>query len=184
MACLPPSSTLAFCVSFLVVYRKSLAASLLATVSDGPERTGQKKFNVANFMLQTVLTAIQLGTGHDQGWSRFQDVEAPVVGLVTPRASTVTRVEVHKMVVDAALQLLAWFANNVLDATKQAMYDELLELLLPGFTHFSKTFHDNRMVAWLETSGGQKFSLLSEAQATSFARTKDARVHSAGCSVA
>lgn len=137
-----------------------------------------------DLVTEYLCKALESGTVGDLTWEDLAFIESPIVTLVLPHIAssskelTVLRVKVHKVVVDAALEVLSLLGQ---EDTEALGFQRLLNLLFPSFDHLDQSWRwdVDIPIGWLEEGTG-KMPLLSEFQAKSFVRSKNSRLVKAG----
>ena len=177
----PSPYSLAVTVANLAIERRMLTKSLLQNpqgicVSRSYHQNSffqvSQSTDVGGVFVKTLKEALETGVQLSD-----ESVKFPSVTLVIPTFSDVSKKQIPKCIVDAAIEVLALL--SMADNNKSDDYEMLLQLLFPGIT-CPQVEENTISMAWLEDSSGKQMPLLSENQARQFLHSRDARLIKAG----
>ncbi|CAM6088323.1 unnamed protein product [Calypogeia fissa] len=190
--------SLACCLASFIVHREMVAASLLLGPASsfilGRDEVDSRHVSRAvtiELVVESLCKAVESGTVNDVTWNELGPIQSPIVTLVLPHITFDTkelalmRVNVHKVVIDAAVEVLSLLGQEEIDdKTVKLGFQQLLNLVFPSFNDSDQTWRwdVDIPVGWLE-EGSVKRPILSECQAKSFVRSKNARLVKAGLSI-
>ena len=177
----PSPYSLAETVATLAIERRMLTKSLLQNPQGicASRSYHQNSFfqvsqstDVGGVFVKTLKEALETGVLLSNASVKF-----PSVTLVIPTFCDVSKKQIPKCIVDAAIEVLALLSMT--DNNKSDDYEMLLQLLFPGIT-CPQVEENTILMAWLEDSSGKQMPLLSEIQARQFLHSRDARLIKAG----
>lgn len=180
---LPSWQSLACGLAVFVTQRRMLTSSLLSgplaalpNTFDANTVKPDHRAGIVDLILGSLCEALEVGTVVDAGFEELTPSASPFVTFVSPQyrnnEHVVQRVSLHKVMVDAALEVISQLAcEEGLGSREKPGFLRLLNLLFPDAIG---------SVAWLEGRDGLKLPLLSEVQANVFARSKVPRLITAG----
>lgn len=190
-------TSLACCLASFIVHREMVASSLLLGPSSsfvsGKDLVDSRHIGRAStieLVVQSLCKALESGTVNDVTWNELGLIQSPIVTLVLPHITFDTkepallRVSVHKVVIDAAVEVLSLLGQeDTEDKTITLGFRQLSNLLFPSFNGLDQTWRwdVDFPVGWVEEGSGKR-PILSELQAKSFVRSKNARLVKAGIS--
>lgn len=169
----------------LVVFvsqRKLLTASLLAGPPTVPSAFSHDTLSLishlgtVDLILESVCEILEVGTESEASGDELFHISSPVVTFASPQylgnEEVVMRVKLHKVVLDASLEVLSLLALKDNEGYREKpQYLKLVGFFCPD---------TQSPMAWLEGSNGEKLPLLSEEQAVLFARSKVPKLIRAG----